>query len=98
MIACAELEDLAADHLQGSLPRPKRRELERHMRECRPCREFLAAYQALIDAVFTAPGAGEWLHELRQAMAAMLARQDGAPYNPVACDAIRAADRGLKRA
>src|SRR5438552_3058808 len=36
-------------------------------------REFLAAYQALIDAVFTAPGATEWLFGLRQKVAALLA-------------------------
>src|SRR5262245_1323031 len=32
-----------------------------------------AAYAALIDAVFTAPGAAEWLSGLRPAMAARLA-------------------------
>ena len=31
MITCAELEDLVADYLEGSLSEPKRRELERHV-------------------------------------------------------------------
>jgi len=48
MIACAELEDLAADYLRESLPRPKRGELERHVSGCRGCREFLAAYHRTV--------------------------------------------------
>ena len=35
-----------------------------------------AAYEALIDAVFTAPGAAAWLSGLRRAVAAMLADKD----------------------
>jgi hypothetical protein len=38
-----------------------------------------AAYQALIDAVFTAPGVSEWLSGLRRAVAAMFADKDSAP-------------------
>jgi hypothetical protein len=60
-------------------------------------REFPAAYQALIDAVFTAPGAAEWLLGLRRKVAAMVAK-DAAARDPVARDAIRAADPGLGRA
>ena len=54
-------------------------------------RESLAAYQALIDAVFTAPGAAEWLFGLRQKVAAIVAGKDAAAREPVARDAIRAA-------
>ena len=60
-------------------------------------REFLAAYQALIDAVFTAPGATEWLFGLRQKVAAILADQGAAQRHATACDAIRAADPGAGR-
>jgi hypothetical protein len=60
-------------------------------------RDFRAAYQALIDAVFTAPGAAEWLAGLRRKVAALLASQDGAPPPAVACDAIRVADPGPGR-
>ena len=62
-------------------------------------REYLAAYQALIDAVFTAPGAAEWLFGLRVALTAMLAARDkeGAP-RPASSDAIRAAEPGPGRA
>ncbi len=55
-------------------------------------RDFRAAYRALIDAVFTAPGASEWLAGLRRAVAAALAGKDSAPRPPAAPDAIRAAD------
>ena len=48
MITCADLEDLVANYLEGSLPEPERRELERHLDECRGCREFLAAYQRTV--------------------------------------------------
>ncbi len=44
--------------------------------------EFLAAYEALIDAVFTAPGASEWLSGLRRAVAALLADKDPASRVP----------------
>jgi hypothetical protein len=56
--------------------------------------QFSAAYQALIDAVFTAPGATEWLNGLRQRVAAILAGQDATRPHAVACDAIRPADLG----
>jgi hypothetical protein len=48
MIACAELEDLTANYLEGSLARSKRRELEMHMGECGGCQEFLAAYRRTV--------------------------------------------------
>ena len=61
-------------------------------------RESLAAYQALIDAVFTAPGAAEWLAGLRRRVAALLAAQGTAGRPAAACDAIRAAGPGPGRA
>jgi hypothetical protein len=54
--------------------------------------ESLAAYRALIDAVFTAPGAAEWLLGLRRKVEAMLAGTGAAPHGPVARDAIRPTD------
>ncbi len=65
--------------------------------DTRSTSEFLAAYQALIDAVFTAPGAAEWLFGLRQAVAAVLARTDAAPHEPASSDAIRVADQSTGR-
>jgi hypothetical protein len=41
-----------------------------------------AAYEALIDAVFTAPGVSAWLSGLRRALAAMFADKDSAQHPP----------------
>jgi hypothetical protein len=49
------------------------------------------SYEALIDAVFTAPGALEWLSGLRRAVAAMLADMDSARRGPASSHAIRKA-------
>ena len=58
--------------------------------------EFRLAYESLIDAVFTAPGAREWLSGLRRAVAAMLADQDSAPRLRVSCDAFRTGPSALR--
>jgi hypothetical protein len=58
---------------------------------------FSAAYQALMDAVFTAPGATEWLNGMWKRVSAILAERDAARPRAVASDAIRAADPGLGR-
>ncbi|MGH7173769.1 MAG: hypothetical protein ACRELF_07055 [Gemmataceae bacterium] len=54
--------------------------------------EFSAAYQALIDAVFTAPGATEWLNGIWKRVTAILADPDAPRHPAVARDAIRPAD------
>ncbi|HTU22854.1 MAG TPA: hypothetical protein VMG10_32745 [Gemmataceae bacterium] len=61
-----------------------------------------AAYQALIDAVFTAPGATEWLNGIWKRVTALLAdrdaaRHDAARHDTVASDAIRPAEPGPRR-
>jgi hypothetical protein len=53
---------------------------------------FSAAYQALIDAVFMAPGATEWLNGMWKRVTALFAERDAAKSQPVASDAIRKAD------
>ena len=58
---------------------------------------FSAAYQALIDAVFTAPGATQWLNGMRKRVAAILAERDAARPQAAASDAIRAAEPGPER-
>jgi hypothetical protein len=57
---------------------------------------FLAAYEALIDSVFTAPGAAEWLFGLR--LAAMRTNKDAAASDPAGRDSIRTALKGSRRA
>lgn len=56
--------------------------------------EYSAAYQALIDAIFTAPGATEWLNGIWQRVTAILGDRDAAPHPAVARDAIRATKPG----
>lgn len=58
---------------------------------------FSAAYQALIDAVFTAPGATEWLNGMWKRVTAILAERDAIRTQAVASDAIRTADTGPRR-
>ncbi len=50
---------------------------------------FSAAYQALIDAVFTALGATEWLNGMWKRVTAILAERDAARPHAVASDAIK---------
>lgn len=52
---------------------------------------FSAAYQTLVDAAFTAPGATEWLNGMWKRVAAILSDRDAARHPAVASDAIRAA-------
>lgn len=56
-----------------------------------------AAYQALIDAVFTAKGVGEWLHGLRRKVAALVADKESASRSTVSSDAIRLSDPDIKK-
>ncbi len=58
---------------------------------------FSAAYQALIDAVFAAPGATQWLNGVWKRVSAVLAERDAAQPHTMACDAIRAAEPGPGR-
>ncbi len=53
-------------------------------------RDAQTAYEALVDAVFTAAGATEWLFGLRRAVTAMLGGK-------VQNDAIRRAEHGVER-
>ena len=58
--------------------------------------DFRLDYTALIDAVFTAPGALEWLSGLRRAVAALLADKNAALRVPASCDAIHTAPPALR--
>jgi hypothetical protein len=58
--------------------------------------ESRLSYEALIDAVFTAPGAREWLCGLRRLVTALLADMDSAPRVPASCNAIRTSPTALR--
>ena len=49
MITCKEFEDFVLQYLDGELSRRQRAVFELHMRLCRECREYLAAYQRTIE-------------------------------------------------
>ncbi len=49
MITCREFEDFVLQYFDNELPGPQRTMFELHLRICRECREYLAAYQRSIE-------------------------------------------------
>ncbi len=49
MITCREFEDFVLRYLDGGLSRQQSAVFEWHMRMCRECREYLAAYQRALE-------------------------------------------------
>ena len=49
MITCKEFEDFVLRYLNDELPTTQRAIFELHMRLCRECRDYLAAYQRTIE-------------------------------------------------
>ena len=49
MISCREFEDFVISYMEGDLPRGKRTVFEFHLKVCRECREYLAAYKRTIE-------------------------------------------------
>ena len=49
MITCGEFEDFIADYVDGALSDRQRRVFELHMRVCRECRDYLAAYRCTME-------------------------------------------------
>lgn len=57
MITCKEFEDFVLSYLDGGLPSRQRSVFEWHLRICRECRDYLAAYKRALElgrAVLTA--------------------------------------------
>ena len=50
MITCREFEDFIIAYFEGGLTNHQRRLFEIHLRFCRECREYLAAYKASMEA------------------------------------------------
>lgn len=60
MITCEIFEGFIFDYLEGDLPERQRAVFEFHLKICRECRDYLAAYKratALGKAVFPEPSA-----------------------------------------
>lgn len=59
MLTCREFEEFVLDYMDGTLPERQRSMFDWHMRICRECREYLAAYQramAVSQRVLSSPG------------------------------------------
>jgi predicted anti-sigma-YlaC factor YlaD len=57
MITCREFEDFVQQYLDEELPSPQLAMFELHLRICRECRDYLAAYRRSLEigrAVFKA--------------------------------------------
>lgn len=48
MITCVEFETFLIDYMEGDLPARQRTVFEVHLKVCRECREYLAAYRQTI--------------------------------------------------
>ena len=49
MITCREFEEFVLSYLDGELPARQAKIFEWHLRICRECREYLAAYKRTIE-------------------------------------------------
>lgn len=49
MITCREFEGFVLSYLDGELPATQAKTFEWHLRLCRECREYLAAYKRTIE-------------------------------------------------
>ena len=54
MISCREFEAFVMAYSDGDLPNRQRIIFEFHLKMCRECRDYLAAYQRTIDVAKTA--------------------------------------------
>ncbi len=50
MITCRQFEDFIVGYLEGTLPDRQRKLFEFHLKTCRECNEYLAAYKASLNA------------------------------------------------
>ncbi len=49
MITCREFEDFMIDYLESELPNRQKFEFELHLKVCRECRDYMAAYKRVIE-------------------------------------------------
>ena len=49
MITCRQFEDFILAYLEGDLPEKQRFVFELHLKVCRECRDYLAAYRRTIE-------------------------------------------------
>ncbi len=76
-MTCRELIAIIDDYLDGALTREDREQLEGHLRDCAPCRAYLATYRktkAIAAAAHQLEMPQEMQDRLRQFLLARLAR------------------------
>lgn len=49
MITCREFEDFILAYIEGELPEKQRRIFDLHLKVCRECRDYLAAYKRTME-------------------------------------------------
>ncbi len=49
MITCRQFEDFILAYLEGELPEKQRFVFELHLKVCRECRDYLAAYRRTVE-------------------------------------------------
>lgn len=59
MITCREFEEFVLQYLDGELPQKQVKIFEWHLRICRECREYLAAYKRTIEVGKAALGSAD---------------------------------------
>ena len=59
MITCREFEDFVLAYLDGELPAKQAKVFEWHLRICRECRDYLAAYERSVAIGAAVLGAAE---------------------------------------
>ena len=60
MITCEQFEDFVLAYIEDELPRRQRSVFEFHLKICRECRDYLAAYRRTVElgkAAFAEPSA-----------------------------------------
>lgn len=50
MITCVDFEDFIDEYLDGELPERQKMVFELHLKICRECRDYLAAYRRTMEA------------------------------------------------
>ncbi len=51
MITCRQFEDFIVEYLEDNLSRKQKLIFEMHIKVCRECRDYLAAYKRTVDVV-----------------------------------------------
>ena len=73
---CHRLRQLLVDFVDGELDEKTSRELEEHMKDCIPCREFIDTYRATIK-VTRKLGSVEMPHELKERLLSFIKQKLG---------------------